>query len=147
MKLFVDGRETEFEACDVRIDSLTDRLVVKTKAGASTAVAVRQGDAVLVSYRGRQYRIERKLARAAGAGGTASGEMRAPMPGLIVDVFLSPGAVVAKGDKILVLEAMKTQQSFSAPYDGVVSAVVVAKGDQVIEGALLAVVSPAEGAS
>ena len=48
------------------------------------------------------------------------------------------------GQKVVVLEAMKTQQSFTAPFDGVVSEVHVVKGEQVSEGALLAVVDPIE---
>lgn len=68
--------------------------------------------------------------------------MRAPMPGLIVDVLLSEGVDVKKGDKILVLEAMKTQQAFTAPFDGKLDSLKVGKGDQVIDGQVLAVVIP-----
>jgi biotin carboxyl carrier protein len=52
--------------------------------------------------------------------------------------------VVEKGDKILVLEAMKTQQAFTAPFAGVVRRIEVEKGSQVSDGELLAVVEPAE---
>lgn len=68
--------------------------------------------------------------------------MRAPMPGQIVDVLVERGANVTKGEKILVLEAMKTQQPFTAPFDGVVEKLDVTKGQQVAEGAVLAVVKP-----
>jgi biotin carboxyl carrier protein len=59
-------------------------------------------------------------------------------------VLVSTGEQVKMGQKVVVLEAMKTQQSFTAPFDGVVSEVHVVKGEQVSEGALLAVVDPIE---
>ncbi len=142
MKLFVNGQEVELEPSDVKIDRLSDRLMVKTSAGSASAVAVRSGDAVLVSYRGQQYKVEGKRPRASAQGMAASGEIRAPMPGQIVDVILAEGSQVTKGDKILVLEAMKTQQAFSAPFDGMVAKVCVSKGEQVVDGALLALVEP-----
>lgn len=142
MKLFIDGQEVELDPAEVEIVETSDRLVVKTAAGAFSAVAVRQGDAVLVSYRGRQYRIERSRPRTGSAGPGASGEIRAPMPGQIVDVAVAEGAAVAKGEKLLVLEAMKTQQGFSAPYDGVVASLPVATGRQVAEGDLLVLLKP-----
>jgi 3-methylcrotonyl-CoA carboxylase alpha subunit len=70
--------------------------------------------------------------------------MRAPMPGQIVDVLVSEGAKVAKGDKVLVLEAMKTQQAFLAPFDGVVEKLPVKKGEQVADGQLLALVTQSD---
>lgn len=63
------------------------------------------------------------------------------MPGQIVDILAAEGDTVTKGDKILVLEAMKTQQAFTAPFDGIVQKIAVQKGDQVGDGDLLALVS------
>ena len=62
------------------------------------------------------------------------------MPGQIVDVRNSVGDAVKKGDTILVLEAMKTQQPFLSPFDGKVIAISVEKGDQVADGTVLAVI-------
>lgn len=137
MKRFVNGDEVELdETGEVR--SLGDRLMVRTPEGTFSAVAVRDRDAVLISYKGAQYRVERKISRARGGSGTSSGELRAPMPGQIVDVRVEEGAEVKKGDVLLVLEAMKTQQPFAAPFDGRVKRLLVAKGQQVVDGALLA---------
>lgn len=142
MRRFVDGDEIELDPDGAEVTWVGDRMMVRTPEGTFSAVAVRQGDAVLVSYRGRQYRVERKAARARGASGTASGEFRAPMPGLIVDVRVDEGEIVDPGTTILVLEAMKTQQPFNAPYKGRVVKLPVKKGDQVADGALLAFVEP-----
>lgn len=143
MKRFVNGEAVELSNGDALIVHSNDRLIVKTDDGAYSAAAVRVGDTVHVSYRGKTYLVE-KATRPRGAGGAGSGELRAPMPGLIVDVLLEPGVQVIKGDKILVLEAMKTQQPFLAPFDGTLTEVKVTKGEQVGEGALLALVTANE---
>lgn len=137
VKRFVNGREVELAPTDAEIIRMPDRLSVRTPEGIHTAVAVRSGDKTHISYRGQIYVVEKSL-RTKGGKGAGSGEMRAPMPGQIVDVLVQAGASVVKGDKVLVLEAMKTQQSFNAPFDGVVKSLGVAKGDQVVDGQLLA---------
>ncbi|MEZ0324454.1 MAG: acetyl-CoA carboxylase biotin carboxyl carrier protein subunit [Fimbriimonas sp.] len=142
MKRFVNGEEVELDD-SATVTRLSDRLIVHTPEGAFSAVAVRQGDAVLVSYKGNQYKVEKKQARARHHGAASSGELRAPMPGLIVDVRVEKGQTVEKGDTILVLEAMKTQQPFTAPFNGTVKELNVAKGDQVNDGQLLALIEEA----
>jgi acetyl/propionyl-CoA carboxylase alpha subunit len=144
MKRFVNGEEVELAEDGASITKLSDRTVVHTPQGTFSAVAVREGDSVLVSYKGQQFRVEKKAARARHHGAAASGEMRAPMPGLIVDVRVEAGQSVAKGDILLVLEAMKTQQPFTAPFAGILRQLNVAKGDQVTDGQVLAVVEEAE---
>jgi propionyl-CoA carboxylase alpha chain len=67
----------------------------------------------------------------------ALGSTRAPMPGRVVAVHISSGERVAKGDALLVLEAMKMEQSITAPSDGVVADLSVAVGDQVEAGQIL----------
>ncbi len=143
MKRFVDGEEITLAGDGAEIRSMDDRMFVRTVEGTFSAVAVRVGESTLVSYKGRQYKIERKLARTR-TGRTATGELHAPMPGLIVDVLVAEGASVKKGQKLLVLEAMKTQQPFVAPFDGKVSRLLAQKGEQVAEGALLALVEEGE---
>lgn len=67
----------------------------------------------------------------------AVNDIKAPMPGLILDVPVKAGDVVKEGDYLLVLEAMKMENALTAPRDGVVKAVAVAKGDTVDKGQLL----------
>ena len=140
MKRFVNGHEVELPESDAIVRPTADRLMVTTADGTNSAVAVRQGDKVLVSYKGRQYTIEKARPRARGGAGAGSGELRAPMPGQIVDVLCAAGDKVSKGDKLVVLEAMKTQQAFIAPFDGTVKSVSVQKGQQVAEGDIMAAV-------
>jgi propionyl-CoA carboxylase alpha chain len=70
----------------------------------------------------------------------ASGSLLAPMPGSVVHLHVEPGQAVGAGDPVLVLEAMKMQQSVTAPHDGVVVEVPVHVGSQVAAGDVLAVV-------
>jgi acetyl/propionyl-CoA carboxylase alpha subunit len=142
MRRTVNGVEIELDAVDVDVDvfQTSDRLLVRGSQGTASAVAVRQGDRVLVSYLGRQFVVEERPRRARSGAVAGTGEIHAPMPGQIVDILVESGAEVVKGQKLIVLEAMKTQQAFVAPFDGVVGKVAVEKGAQVAEGALLATV-------
>lgn len=53
-------------------------------------------------------------------GAAKAGAVKAPMPGLVLQILVTEGDVVKKGDSILVLEAMKMENSIKAPSDGVV---------------------------
>lgn len=145
MKRFVNGVEVELsEDASVEIERKGDRLYVRGLEGTHTAASVRNGDAVLISYRGRQFRIEKAAPRKRSAH-IGSGEIRAPMPGRIADVLVKAGDDVTAGQKLLVLEAMKTQQSLTAPFDGSISRLDAVKGSQVDEGQLLTSVEPKSG--
>jgi len=58
----------------------------------------------------------------------------APMPGLILELKVAPGDKVAKGDPLVVIEAMKMENVIKAPGDAVIKAVKVSKGDSVEKG-------------
>lgn len=57
--------------------------------------------------------------------------IKAPMPGLIVEVKVQKGDEVKKGDQLLILEAMKMENVIKSPGEGVVKSVLVEKGDGV----------------
>jgi len=58
-------------------------------------------------------------------------QIAAPIPGLIATIAVTAGQKVAKGDKLLMMEAMKMQTTVSAPLDGVVEEILVTIGDTV----------------
>jgi acetyl/propionyl-CoA carboxylase alpha subunit len=70
----------------------------------------------------------------------AHGSLVAPMPGSVVRVLVEPGAAVAKGQPLVVLEAMKMEHTVASPADCTVTEVQVAAGQQVDAGAVLVVV-------
>ena len=57
------------------------------------------------------------------------------MPGLVRQIAVAPGARVARGQRLAVLEAMKMEHSLTAPFDGVVAAVLAEEGVQIEAGA------------
>jgi acetyl/propionyl-CoA carboxylase alpha subunit len=72
------------------------------------------------------------------AGDAASdGQVRSPMPGRVIALSVKAGDTVAKGQPLLVLEAMKMEHALAAPFDGTVADVAVTVGGQVAEGAVL----------
>ncbi len=64
-------------------------------------------------------------------------EIKAPMPGLVLDIKVSEGSVVKKGDVLLVLEAMKMENNLKSPADGIVKKIVAKKGTAVEKNQLL----------
>ncbi|MCA0451894.1 MAG: biotin/lipoyl-binding protein, partial [Proteobacteria bacterium] len=76
---------------------------------------------------------------AADAQGGAGGKLVAPMPGKIVSVAVADGQKVIKGQKLVVLEAMKMEHTILAPADGLVVRVRFKPGEQTSEGEELVV--------
>ena len=67
--------------------------------------------------------------------------IKAPMQGLIVDIKVEAGQKVKTGDEIVILEAMKMENTIVAPCDGVINEIKVTKGDKVNTDDVLAVLS------
>ena len=69
--------------------------------------------------------------------GSKVNTIKAPMPGLIIDLKIKSGDSVKQGDPLLILEAMKMENILKSPGDGVVKNVKVKKGDSVEKGQVL----------
>jgi len=63
--------------------------------------------------------------------------IKAPMPGLIIDLKVNAGERVMQGDPLLILEAMKMENILKAPGEGIIKHVTVKKGDNVEKGQVL----------
>ena len=72
--------------------------------------------------------------------GGAAGAVRSPLPGVILSVDCKVGDTVKRGQKLLVLEAMKMENTIPADRDGKIVEVKVNKGDSVLEGADLVII-------
>jgi len=72
-----------------------------------------------------------------------AGSLLAPMPGVVRRVLAEVGTVVTAGQPLLVLEAMKMEQTVAAPADGMVAELRAKAGEQVSGGQILAVLEPA----
>ncbi|MDP9421782.1 MAG: acetyl/propionyl/methylcrotonyl-CoA carboxylase subunit alpha [Pseudomonadota bacterium] len=95
-----------------------------------------------------RYEIDDQAVRGSTGHSAADGAILAPMPGKVTNVDVSKGEKVAKGQRLLTLEAMKMEHGLVAPFDGVVAELNATAGAQVQVDALLAVVeagsSPAQ---
>lgn len=105
------------------------------------AVYLCDSDEIAIDLDGRVYRFEDTTYRApsrASAGG--DGVLRAPMTGTITAVRVDQDQIVARGDVLAVLEAMKMEQQIIAPIAGKVTTVAVAANQQVAARDILFVV-------
>jgi 3-methylcrotonyl-CoA carboxylase alpha subunit len=95
------------------------------------------GDHVLF-LDGDAWSFDEPRPKAGGEAGAGDGEVLAPMPGAVILVEIAPGQPIKRGQRLLVLEAMKMEYILVAPFDGTVADLAVTVGSQVQEGALLA---------
>jgi biotin carboxyl carrier protein len=100
------------------------------RVGSGTYVDASDGSSALIEV--PRFGDPEKLAPA--------GSLLAPMPGLVRRVLVEVGAVVTAGQPLLVLEAMKMEQTVAAPAAGVVAELRAKAGEQVAGGQVLAVV-------
>ncbi len=128
----LNGKEYEVEIEEVTRDE-NDRLLTDAPstgaAGAGAGVSAGAGAATSSAA----------PAATQASAGTAQGigqgvVVKAPMPGSINDVRVKPGDKVAKGDVLLILEAMKMMNEIVSPQAGTVTGLAVAKGDAVSTG-------------
>jgi biotin carboxyl carrier protein len=63
--------------------------------------------------------------------------IKAPMPGLVLEINVTAGQEVQEGDNLLILEAMKMENSFTSPRAGIIKSIAVNKGQAVDKGQLL----------
>ncbi len=99
----------------------------------------------LIAYRGQIYRVKIQdkndlLIDQMGytqTQGTKSEHIKAPMPGLVLEIKVKSGDQVQQGDSLIVLEAMKMENVLKAHHDGAVRVVNVEKGQAVDKGQVL----------
>ncbi len=66
-----------------------------------------------------------------------AGVIKTPLPGTITDILVRIGDKVSTGQDIIILEAMKMENSIKSSFEGVISAIHVQKGSSVLEGDIL----------
>ena len=70
----------------------------------------------------------------------AKGGVKSPLPGVILDIKVKEGDEVKKGQTIIILEAMKMENSINADRDGKIASIKVSKGESVLEGTDLVII-------
>ena len=134
VRAVVDGVSVEVDVGDAARDALAP--------AAASAVAAPARGAPPPAVRRAPAPISTSSPSAAAPAGALASEpanpnkvFSAPMPGIILEISVKPGDQVVTGDTICVLEAMKMQQRLRADWSGVVKSVLVAVGQQVMDGA------------
>jgi acetyl/propionyl-CoA carboxylase alpha subunit len=131
----------------VRVDGRPQRLAMHEVAPGSFVLeaerrseifhCVREGDDVHLFWRGVAYRLRLLREGARPAQRQAGGALETPMPGRVIRVAVEPGQRVARGDVLLIVEAMKMENALRAPRDGRVKAVSARVGEMVNPGVVL----------
>jgi acetyl/propionyl-CoA carboxylase alpha subunit len=111
--------------------------------GADVMGVVRMlADGPVLFVRGRAIALRRPQYGHALEGLEAGDDIRAPMPGKILEVKAVAGKNVKKGDPLVVMEAMKMEHTLAAPRDGRIIEVSASAGTQTSEGAVLVRLEP-----
>jgi biotin carboxyl carrier protein len=120
---------------------LVDKRIIKGKVSADTMVA-RQ---LLVDLNGEEFLVEIKsetdlMIETLGFNSAKANKikvLKAPMPGLVIDVFVEEGQTVAENENVLVLEAMKMENVIKLPHEAVVKKIHVTKGQAITKGQIM----------
>jgi biotin carboxyl carrier protein len=142
----INGQPAHVQLLAVRDDSLTF-LIDGQPRHAHLAV---DGSRTLVAIEGQVYEFTQAQTQARTRqreAGRLSPEVRSPMPGKILDVLVAEGAIVEVGQALVLLEAMKMENTLSAEGNARVSKVHIAPGDLVDLGQLLVELEFVEPAS
>jgi biotin carboxyl carrier protein len=126
--LDVDGNMARIEVNGTIYDVEMKREIPKVKSVVSTAPA-----------QSRQVK-ESKPAPEKTAGGKAS-EVRAPLPGVIIQVLVRPGDEVTAGQTVCTLETMKMENAIKADNGGKVTAVNITTGQSVLQDEVLVLIA------
>lgn len=110
--------------------------IVKTEAATKTFTVKVNGELHEISLKDKYDILLEKLGMN-NLASTKLNEIKAPMPGLIFDIKVKEGDTVAKGDAIMILEAMKMENIIKSPGEGVVKTIKVKKGDSVEKNQIL----------
>jgi acetyl-CoA/propionyl-CoA carboxylase, biotin carboxylase, biotin carboxyl carrier protein len=125
----VPGRSTAFSV-DYDGETRVVDIVREADAAGDRLWIGHDGFSVSLVHRSRARQLEEQLAGAGRVDGEASPQVRSPMPGTVITVSVADGDMVAAGDTLLTVEAMKMEHKLTAELAGTVS-ISVAPGDLV----------------
>jgi biotin carboxyl carrier protein len=143
-QLFIDGVPLDWDIVEVSngyfhilINRKSFRAeVVRADPGTKSFALKINGKIYSVTLKDKFDLLLEKMGMNNGSAGKAN-HIKAPMPGLIVDLRVKEGDTVMPGDALLILEAMKMENMIKASAQSVVKSVKVKKGDSVEKNQVL----------
>ncbi len=136
------------EEMDVNLFSLNDNGLFMLKRGREAmevhihtnqkgTVGIRIGRKIVEAKVERfNRRFQKRISQSSDA------DLLAPMPGVVVEVFVKPGQLVEEGESLVVMESMKMKMQMRAPASGEVGKIKVQPGDEVEKGDLMVAIKP-----
>ena len=132
----------EGNIADVTVNGTSYQVEMENAPAAAPVAAVPVAPAVTISATAPQAAPAVAPAPAPAAKPAGAGKaVTAPLPGVIIGVKVNVGDVIKPGQVVAVLEAMKMENDIEAEFGGTVTAVNVAKGDSVLEGAAIVTIA------
>lgn len=133
------------DTCDLEFQRISDRKISLSVNGRQVNAWVEKtGQGKTVVLNGQRYFVLDKDAQAQAGGrskksgpGMEPTTVTPPMPAIVIQVPVSQGDLVEKGDTIVVVSAMKMETSLKAPYGGKITRIGVGEGDKVMPGDIL----------
>ena len=118
-----DGQSYNIEI--LKIDKANKEVALKLNGKLNTIKLTDQFDALLKSLGMDNLAVKKVL------------DLKAPMPGLVLNILVNEGETIAKGDALIVLEAMKMENIIKSPTAGVIKKIHALKGTAVEKSQLL----------
>ncbi len=132
------GETAPCRSSPLAVEAVAEGVYRVAEGGAARTLHVAwEGPTVHASWDGVVYTLRDEPGGARPAPRHEPSRLEAPMPGRVAAVRVAPGQAVARGEELLVVEAMKMENALRAPRDGVVRAVHAAAGDMVAPGRAL----------
>ena len=119
------------EDYSVNLGRRDDAMMVLSHKGKNRQVVTSEAHYVVD---GHEFTIESGKKSRSKSKGNDHGQMKSPMPGKILKIFVKAGDTVKAGTPILVMEAMKMEHTIKASGDGVIDKLLFKEGDQVAGG-------------
>jgi len=116
---YYNSRGRNYKVEIVECDADTKEIVVKVN-GKKTTVKLRDRYDELLASMGLDTKANKK-----------QGQIKAPMPGMVLKLLAQEGQQILKGDSLLLLEAMKMENIIKSPVDGLIKKIYIAEKDKV----------------
>lgn len=110
--------------------------IVKSDFNAKTITLAINGNTHTIEITDAYDQMVKEMGLTIGASQKVN-DIKAPMPGLILDILVEEGQAIKEGDQLLILSAMKMENIITAPNEGVVKTIEVKKDAAVEKGQLL----------